>query len=116
MFDCSKGRHPGLSSHVPTYVDSCLSIVRMVALPGIEVGNCWGCVVGNVPVEHVGEHFLRDVVVEFFDLFPNVAQEHNAGLATNHHDEKTWVTLEEHCHSCSQTNGVCANLVGCNVE
>jgi hypothetical protein len=55
-----KGRHPGLSSHVPTYVDLCLGIVGMVALPGIKVGNCWGCVIGNVTVKHVGEHFLRD--------------------------------------------------------
>jgi hypothetical protein len=64
-----KGRHPGLSSQFPPYVDLCLGIVRMVALPGIEVGDYWGCVVGNVPVKHVGDHFLRDVVVEFLDLF-----------------------------------------------
>ena len=26
-------------------------------------------------MEHVGEHFPQDVVVEFFDLLPNVAEE-----------------------------------------
>jgi len=26
-------------------------------------------------MEHVGEHFPRDVVVEFLDLLPNVAEE-----------------------------------------
>jgi hypothetical protein len=45
----------------------------MVALPGIEVRDCWGCVVGSVPVEHVGDHFAGDVVIESFNLFSNVA-------------------------------------------
>jgi hypothetical protein len=109
-----------LSSHVPTYVDSCRGIVGMVALPGIEVRDCWGGVVGDVPVKHVGvgEHFLGDIVVEFLNLFPNVAQECVTGPATNHHDKTNWATPEEHCHSCAQTNanGVCANPVCCNVE
>jgi hypothetical protein len=96
-----KCRHPGLSSHVPTYVDLCLGIVGIVALPGIKVGDCWGCVVKIVPVKHVGEHFSRDVMFEFLDLFPNVAQECVAGPATDHHDEKNWATPKEHCHSCS---------------
>jgi hypothetical protein len=111
-----KGRHSDLSSHVPTYVDLCLGIVGMVVLPGIKVGDYWGCVVGIVPVKHVGEHFSRDIVVEFLDLFLNVVQERIAGPATNHHDEKNWATPGEHCHSCSGTDGVCANLVSCNVE
>jgi hypothetical protein len=54
-----------------------------------------------MPVKHVGEHFLGDVVVEFLDLFPNVTQEGVAGPATNHHDEETQATSEEPCHSCS---------------
>jgi hypothetical protein len=74
-----------LSSHVPTYVDSCHGIVGIVALPGIEVRNCWGGVVGDEPVKHVGENFLGDIVVEFLDLFPNVAQECVAGPATDNH-------------------------------
>ncbi len=80
------------------------------------MGDCWGCVDGNVPVKHVGEHYPRDVVVEFLDLFPNAVQEGVAGPATNRHDEENWATPKEHCHSCSGTDGVCANLVGCNVE
>jgi hypothetical protein len=77
-----------LSSHVPTYVDLCCGIVGMVALPGIKVRNYWGVVVGDVPVKHMGEHFLGDIVVEFLNLFPNVAQECVAGPATDHHDKK----------------------------
>jgi hypothetical protein len=88
----------------------------MVALHGIEVRNCLGGVVGDVPVKHVGEHFLGDIVVEFLDLFLNVAQECIAGPATDHHDKKNWATPEEHCHSCAQIDGVCANLVCCNVD
>jgi hypothetical protein len=34
--------------------------------------------------------FLRDVVVEFLNLFLNVAQERVTGPATNHHNEKIW--------------------------
>ncbi len=105
-----------MSSHVPTYVDLCRGIVGTVALPGIEVRNCWGGVVGDLSVKHVGEHFLGDIVVEFLDLFPNVAQECIAGPAIDHHDKKNWATPEEHCHSCSRTDGVCADLVCCNVE
>jgi hypothetical protein len=69
-----ESRQTGLSSHVPPYVSLCLNVVRMVVMPGIKVRDCWGCVVGYVPVEHVGDHFAGDVVVEFFDLFSNVAQ------------------------------------------
>ncbi len=65
---------PGLSSHVPPYVSMCLDVVRMLALPEIEVRDCWGCVVGYVPVEHEGDHFAGDVMVEFFDLFSDTAQ------------------------------------------
>jgi hypothetical protein len=64
-----------LSSLVPPYVDLGRGIVGMVALSGIEVGKCWGGVVGDVPVEHVGEHLAGDIVVEFLDLLPNVAKE-----------------------------------------
>ena len=85
-------------------------------LPGIKVRDCWGCVVGYVPVEHVGDHFAGDIVVEFFDLFSNVAQKGIAGLATNHHDEKQGTSTKEHCHCCAQADGVCADLVGSNVE
>ncbi len=55
-------------------------------------------------------------MVEFIDLFLNVVQEHIAGPVTDHHDKKNWATPNEHCHSCSGTNGVCANLVGYNGE
>jgi hypothetical protein len=58
-----------LSSHDPTYVDLCLDIVRAIAMLGIEVGNCWKCVVGDVPVKPEVEHFSGDVVVEFLHLF-----------------------------------------------
>jgi hypothetical protein len=68
-----------LLSPVPTYVDSGRGIVRMVVLSGIEVGNCLGGVVGDVPVKHVSEHLPGVIVVEFFDLFPNVAKESIAG-------------------------------------
>ena len=61
----------------------------MVALSGIEVENCWGCVVGDMPVEHVGERFSGNVVVEFFNLLPDVMQEGVAGPATNHQMRKT---------------------------
>ena len=111
-----EGGKPGLPSRVPPYVVSCLCIVRVIALPGIEIGNCWGYVVGDMPVKHVGEHFWGDIMVEFLNLFPNVAQECVAGPATNHHDKKNWATPKEHCHSCTRTDGVCANFVCCNVE
>ncbi len=90
----------------------------MVALSGIEARNYWllGRCSWDVPVKHVGEHFLGDIVVEFLDLFPNVAQECIAGPETNHHDKKNWATPKEHCHSCTQMDGVCANLVCCNVK
>ena len=88
----------------------------MVALPGIEVRNCWGDVVGDVPVKHVGEHFLGDIVVEFLNLLLNVAKESIARSATYHHDEEDWATPKEHRHCCSQTNGVGADLICCNVE
>ncbi len=103
-------------SPVPTYVDSGRSIVRMVALSGIEVGNCLGGVVGDVPVKHVSEHLPGDLVVEFFDLPPNVAKEGIAGPSANHHDEEDWTTPKEHRHCCSRTNGVSADLICCNVE
>ena len=95
------------------------TLILVLALSGwlcIEVGNCWECVVGDVPVEYVGEHFLGNLVVEFFDLLPNVMQVGVAGPATNHHDEENWATPTEHRHGCSQTDGVGANLVICNVE
>ncbi len=85
-------------------------------LPEIEVRNCWGCVVGYVPVEHVGDHFVGDVVVEFLDLFSDVAQKGVAGPATNHHDEKHGTSTEEHCHPRTRADGVCADLVSSNVE
>ncbi len=47
----------------------------MVALSWIEVGNCLGGVVGDVPVKHVSEHLSGNIVVEFFDLLLNVAKE-----------------------------------------
>ncbi len=78
----------------------------MVALPGIKVRNCWGGVVGDVPVKHVGGHFLGDIVVELLDLFPNVAQQCVARPATNHYDKKNWATPKEHCHTCAQMDGV----------
>jgi hypothetical protein len=106
-----------LSSHVPPYVSLCLDIVRMVALPGIKVTrDCWGCVVGYAPVEHAGDHFAGDIVFEFFDMFSNVAQKDVAGPATNHHDEKHGTSIKEHSHCRAQADGVCANLVGGNVE
>ncbi len=70
----------------------------MVALPGIKVRDCWGCVVEYVTVEHVISHFAGDVVVEFFDLFPNVAQKGVTGPAANHNDEKHGTSTKEHCH------------------
>ncbi len=97
-----------MSSPVPPYIDLSRGIVGMIALSGI--------VVGDVPVKHVGEHFLGDIVIEFLDLLLNVAKESIARPATNHHDEEDWATPEEHCHCCSQTDGVCTNLVCCNVE
>ena len=56
-------------------------------LSGIKVGNCWGCVVGDVPVEQVDDHFAGDSGVEFFDWFSNVAQKGITGSAANHHDK-----------------------------
>ncbi len=103
-------------SPVPPYVDSSCGIVGMVALSGITVGNCWGGVVGDVPVKHVGEHFLGDIVVEFLDLLLNAAKESIARPATNHHDEEDWATPKEHRHCYSRTDGVCTNLMCCNVE
>jgi hypothetical protein len=47
-------------------------------------------------VEHAGDHFAGDIVVEFFDLFSNVVQKGVAGPATNHHDEKHRTTTKEH--------------------
>jgi hypothetical protein len=79
------GQKPGLSSHVPTYTDLCLGIVGVIAFLGLRL-EIWGGVVGDVAVKPVGEHFLRDIVFEFLDLFPNVTQEGVAGPATNHHD------------------------------
>jgi hypothetical protein len=87
----------------------------MVALPRIKVRDFWGCVVGYVPVEHVGDHFVGDVVVEFFNLFSNTVQKGVAGPVTNHHDEKHGTSTEEH-HHCTQADGVCAGLVGGNVD
>jgi hypothetical protein len=89
----------------------------MVALPGIEVRGCWGCVVGYVPVEHVGaDHVAGDVVLEFFDLFSNVAQKGIAGPATDHHDEKHRTSTKEHHHCRIRADGVCASLFGGDVE
>jgi hypothetical protein len=105
-----------LLSHVPPYVSLCLDVVRMAALPGIEVRDCWGCVIGYVSVEHVSDHFAGDVLVEFFDLFSNVAQKGVAGSATNHHDEKHGTSTKEHCHCRARADGVCADLVGGDVE
>ncbi len=79
-----------MSSPVPPNVDSGRSIVGMIALSGIEVGNCWGGVVWDVPMKHVREHLPGDIVVEFFDLLPNVAKEGIAEPSTNHHDEEDW--------------------------
>ncbi len=103
-------------SPVPPYVDSGCGIVGMIVLSGIELGNCWGGVVGDVPLKHVSEHLPGDIVVEFFDLLPNVAKEGIAGPSANHHDEEDWTFSEEHRHCCARTDGVSANLVCCNVE
>ncbi len=64
----------------------------MIDLLGIEVGNCWGCVVGDVPVKHVGEHFLGEDVVEFLNLFLKITQEGVPEPVTNHHDEENRTT------------------------
>jgi hypothetical protein len=88
----------------------------MVALPGIGVRDCWGCVVRYVPLEHVGDHFVGDVVVEFFDLFSNEAQKGIAGPVTDHHDEKHGTSTKEHCHCRARADGVCANLISGDVE
>jgi hypothetical protein len=77
----------------------------MIALPGIKVRDCWGCV-----------DFVGDAVVEFLDLFSNVAQKGVAGPAINHHDEKHKTSTKEHCHCHARADGVCANLVSGNVE
>jgi hypothetical protein len=84
--------------------------------PPMLIRDCWGGVVGDVPVKHVGEHFMGDIVVEFLDLLLNVAKESIARPATDHHDEEDWAIPKEHRHCCSQTDGVCTNLVCCNVE
>ncbi len=85
-------------------------------MPGIKVRDCWGCVVGYVPVEHAGDHFAGDVMVEFIDLFSNVAQKGVAGPATDHHDEKHGTSTKEHRHCHARVDGVCAGLVSGNVE
>ncbi len=105
-----------MSSPAPPYVDSSCGIVGMVGLSGIEVGNCRRGVVGDVPVKHVSEHLPGDIVVEFLDLLPKVAKKSITRPSTNHHDEEDWATHEEHCHCCSQTDGVSTNIVCCNVE
>ncbi len=69
-----------------------------------------------MPVEHVGEHVGGNVMVEFFNLLPDVTQQDIAGPATNHHDEENWATPKEHHHGCSRMDGEGANLVSCNVE
>ncbi len=77
-------------SPVLPYVDSGRGIVGMIALSGIEVGNCWGGVVGDVPMKHVSEHIPGDIVVKFFNLLPNVAKEGIAGPSADHLDEEDW--------------------------
>jgi hypothetical protein len=67
-------------------------------------------------VEHVGDHFAGDIMLESFDLFLNVAQKGVAGPATNHHDEKHGKSTKEHCHRSTQADRVHANLVDGNVE
>ncbi len=74
--------------HVPHYISLCLDFVRMLALSGVKLRDYWGCVVGYVPLEHVGDHIAGDVMIELTDLFSNVAQKGVAGQATKHHDEK----------------------------
>ncbi len=105
-----------MSSHVPPHVSLCLDVVRMVALPGIEVRDCWECVVRHVPVEHAGDHFAGDAVVEFFALFSHVVQKGITGPAIDHHDEKHGTSTKNHCHHRAQADGVCANLIGSNAE
>ncbi len=95
-----------MSSHVPPYVSLRLNVVRMVALPGIKVRDCRGCVVGYEPVEHVGDHFAGDIVGEFFNLFSNVAQKGVAGPATDQNDEKHRTSTKEHFHCRTQADGV----------
>ena len=75
-----------------------------------------GCVVGDVPVEQVDDHFAGDIGVEFFDWFSNVAQKGVTGSAADHHDKKHWTTTKEHRHCSTRADGVSANLVGGNVE
>ena len=67
-------------------------------------------------MEHMGEHFPRDVMVELLDLLPNVAEECVAGPAADHHDEENGTTPEEHGHGCTRADGVCSDLVRRNVE
>ncbi len=69
-----KSRQPVLSSHVPTYVDSCLGFVRVIALPGINVGNCWGCVVWDVSVNHVGEYFWKTLWLNSLTCFQMICK------------------------------------------
>ncbi len=59
--------------------------------------------------------FWGNIVVEFFDLLMDVAQEGDSdGPVTDHHDKEDRAYPMEHCHCCSQMHGVCANLVCCN--
>jgi hypothetical protein len=105
-----------LSSPVPPYVDSGHGIVGMIVLSGIKMGNCWGGVVGDVPLKHVSEHLPGDIVVELFNLLLNVAKEGIAGPLADHHDEEDGTFSEEHRHCCARADGVSADLVCCNVE
>ncbi len=66
-------------------------------------------------MEHVSDHFAGDIVV-VFNLFSNVAQKGAAGPATDHHDEKHGTSTKEHCYCHAWADGVCADLIGGNVE
>ena len=55
-------------------------------------------------------------MIELLDLLADVSKECIAGPASNHHDEEDGATSEEHGHGCTRADGVCADLVRCNVE
>ena len=63
----------GTTGRIPTNISPRLGVIRMVALPRVEVGESrrW---VRNVAVEFEAEHSLGNIVAELLDLFPDIPE------------------------------------------
>ncbi len=96
--------------HVATNIPSFLGVFRMIPDTWVIWGNT--CVdFWDVPEVLAGKHSFCHVLAEFHYLFSDVVEESVAWPSSYKHDHEHWAFPQLHCHCCTQSNWVCANIL-----